>query len=51
LPTNEGYKGEETMELVTIVQCFEALPPTNKFAMPMAPHKGGVVKHFSKIAK
>jgi hypothetical protein len=50
LPTNEGYKVERTMEVVTIVQCFEVLPLTNKFIMPMAPHEGGVVEHFGKIA-
>jgi hypothetical protein len=51
LPTNEGYRGEGTVEVATIVQCFETLPPTNKFVMPMAPHEGGVVEHFGKIAK
>jgi hypothetical protein len=50
LPTNKGHKGEGTMEVVTIVRCFETLPLTNKSAMPMAPHKGGVTEHFGKIA-
>jgi hypothetical protein len=49
LPTNEGHKGEGTMEVVTIVHCFETLPFTNKSAMPMAPHKRGVIEHFGKI--
>jgi len=51
LPTNEGHKGKGTVEMVTIVYCFEALPLTNKSTMPMAPHKGRVAEHFGKIAK
>jgi len=51
LPTNEGYRGEGIVWVVTIVQSFEVLPLANRSTMPMAPHKGGVTKHFGKITK
>jgi hypothetical protein len=51
LPTYEGYRGEGTMGVVNVVQCFEAFPLVDRFTMPMAPHEGGVVEHFGIIRK
>jgi hypothetical protein len=51
LHVDEGYKGEGSMGMVIVVQCFEPLPPINRSIMPMAPHEGRVAKHSNKIAK
>jgi hypothetical protein len=51
LLVDEGYKGEGSMGMVTVVQCFEPLSPIDRSVMPMAPHEGRVAKHSNKIAK